>query len=83
MVREKKHGEPDRVPINEKAGQEPDRHRHELLALSRVSAALSGLWDLDAILTLALDNALNIRVTIVPVGILMVSIWLVRCQNNL
>lgn len=33
---------------------------HELLALSRVSAALSGLWDLDAILTVALDNVLSI-----------------------
>src|SRR4030043_2358189 len=32
----------------------------ELLALSRVSAALSGLWDLDAILRVALDNVLNI-----------------------
>ncbi len=32
---------------------------HELLALSRVSAALSGLWDLDAILSVALDNVLG------------------------
>jgi len=32
----------------------------ELQALSRVSAALSGLWDLDAILRVALDNVLNI-----------------------
>ncbi len=31
-----------------------------MLALSRVSAALSGLWDLDAILKVALDNVLNI-----------------------
>jgi len=30
------------------------------LALSRVSAALSGLWDLDAILKVALDTVLNI-----------------------
>jgi len=36
------------------------RQHHELVALSRVSAALSGLWDLDAILGVALDNALNI-----------------------
>ncbi len=36
------------------------RGYHELLALSRVSAALSGLWDLDAILRVALDNVLNI-----------------------
>ncbi len=33
---------------------------HELLVLSRVSAALSGLWDLDAILRVALDNVLSI-----------------------
>jgi signal transduction histidine kinase len=36
------------------------RQHHELLALSRVSAALSGLWDLDAILKVALDNVLKI-----------------------
>ncbi len=39
---------------------ENERQRHELIALSRVSAALSGLWDLDAILKVALDNLLNI-----------------------
>lgn len=33
---------------------------HDLLALSRVSAAVSGLWDLDAILEVALDNVLSI-----------------------
>jgi signal transduction histidine kinase len=33
---------------------------HELLVLSRVSAALSGLWDLDAILRVALDSVLSI-----------------------
>ena len=32
----------------------------ELLALSRVSAAISGLWDLDAVLKVALDNILKI-----------------------
>ena len=32
----------------------------ELLALSRVSAAVSGLWDLDAILVVALDTMLEI-----------------------
>lgn len=37
-----------------------ERQRNELIALSRVSAALSGLWDLDAILRVALDNLLNI-----------------------
>ena len=36
------------------------RRYHELLALSRVSAALSDLWDLDATLRVALDNVLNI-----------------------
>jgi len=38
---------------------ETEQRYHELLALSRVSAALSGLWDLDAILRVALDNALD------------------------
>jgi len=33
---------------------------HELLALSRVSAALSGLLDLDAVLKVGLDNVLDI-----------------------
>jgi signal transduction histidine kinase len=37
-----------------------DKPYHDLLALSRVSAAVSGLWDLDAILEVALDNVLNI-----------------------
>jgi signal transduction histidine kinase len=32
----------------------------ELLALSRISAAVSGLWDLDAVLNVALDNVLEI-----------------------
>jgi len=36
------------------------RRYAELLALSRISAALSGLWDLDAILRVTLDNLLNI-----------------------
>jgi signal transduction histidine kinase len=36
------------------------RWHQELIALSHVSAALSGLWDLDAILNVALDNMLNI-----------------------
>jgi len=38
---------------------ETERRYHELVALSRVSAALSGLRDLDAILRVALDNVLN------------------------
>jgi len=37
-----------------------ERVYQNLLALSRVSAAVSGLWDLDAILEVALDNVLNI-----------------------
>ena len=37
-----------------------EEHYQELLALSRVSAALSDLWDLDAILKVALDNVLAI-----------------------
>jgi len=36
------------------------RRYDELLALSRVSAALSGLWDLDAILRVALNSVLSI-----------------------
>jgi len=34
--------------------------QQEVLALSRISAALSGLWDLDAILGVGLDSALDI-----------------------
>ena len=36
------------------------RRHHQLLALSRISSAVSGLWDLDAVLTVALDNVLEI-----------------------
>ncbi len=39
---------------------EVEARYYELLALSRVSAALSGLQDLDAILKVGLDNVLNI-----------------------
>jgi len=49
----------DVTAVRELEGQTLRRH-DELLALSRVSAALSGLWDLDAILRVALDNVLNI-----------------------
>jgi signal transduction histidine kinase len=38
----------------------PRKPYGELLALSRVSAAVSGLWDLDAILDVALDTVLDI-----------------------
>ncbi len=36
------------------------RRHHQLLVLSRISSAVSGLWDLDAILKVALDNVLEI-----------------------
>ncbi len=45
---------------NKLSEPESEERYHELLVLSRVSAALSGLWDLDAILQVALDNVLNI-----------------------
>jgi signal transduction histidine kinase len=44
----------------------------ELLALSRVSAAISGLWDLDAVLKVALDNILKIMKGTIG-GILLVD----------
>jgi signal transduction histidine kinase len=37
-----------------------EKHYHDLVALSRVSAAISGLHELDAILRIGLDNVLNI-----------------------
>jgi signal transduction histidine kinase len=36
------------------------RRHHQLSALSRISSSVSGLWNLDAILTNALDNVLDI-----------------------
>jgi signal transduction histidine kinase len=36
------------------------RRHHQLLALSHISSAASGLWDLDAILRIALDNVMEI-----------------------
>jgi len=47
-------------PETKNQDDETERHYNELQALSRVSAALSGLWDLDAILRVALDNMLSI-----------------------
>ena len=44
----------------EKRENDAERRHYELLALSRVSAALSGLSNLDAILKVALDNVLQI-----------------------
>ena len=37
-----------------------ERQQPEVLVLSRIAAALSGLWDLDAILVVGLDSALDI-----------------------
>jgi signal transduction histidine kinase len=41
-------------------GIKTDTRPTELLVLSRISAALSGLWDLDAILGVGLDSTLDI-----------------------
>ena len=41
-------------------GDKAEKHYHALVALSRVSAAISGLHDLDAILRIGLDNVLDI-----------------------
>jgi len=41
-------------------GSEAEKYYHDLVALSRVSAAISGLHELDAILRIGLDNVLNI-----------------------
>ena len=41
-------------------GSKTEKHYNDLVALSRVSAAISGLQDLDTILKIGLDNVLNI-----------------------
>ena len=41
-------------------GSVTEKHYNDLVALSRVSAAISGLQDLDTILKIGLDNVLNI-----------------------
>jgi signal transduction histidine kinase len=41
-------------------GGKTEKHYSDLVALSRVSAAISGLQDLDTILKIGLDNVLNI-----------------------
>jgi len=51
-----------------------NRRYDNLLALSRVSAAVSGLQDLDAILEVALDNVLNVMNGSIG-GILLVDEW--------
>ncbi len=46
-----------RVPV---LRAKTEQQQSEVLVLSRISAALSGLWDLDAILGVGLDSALNL-----------------------
>jgi signal transduction histidine kinase len=41
-------------------GDKTEKHYHDVVALSRVSAAISGLHELDAILRIGLDNVLDI-----------------------
>ncbi len=41
-------------------GSKNEKYYHDLMALSRVSAAISGLHELDDILRIGLDNVLNI-----------------------
>lgn len=50
---------PDSVESQNSRDESQSRH-HELVALSHVSAALSDLWDLDAILRVTLDNLLEV-----------------------
>jgi len=53
--------EKDSLQLNEEASESSLQKPYgELLALSRVSAAVSGLWDLDAVLNVALDTVLEI-----------------------
>ena len=54
-------GDPDGSDLTEQHSEVETEWRHRwLLALSRLSAALSGLRDLDAILEVGLDNVLDI-----------------------
>ena len=41
-------------------GDKAEKHYHDVVALSRVSAAISGLHELDTILRIGLDNVLNV-----------------------
>ena len=54
--------EPDGLDSSEAQNleSETERRYHELKALSRVSAALSDLWNLDAVLKVGLENVLDI-----------------------
>lgn len=53
-------GTTKRTKTASKAVKTTDRQQPQVLTLSRISAALSGLWDLDAILGVGLDSALEI-----------------------
>jgi len=57
----KKAGDPASSSLNlSDQGNKAEKYYHDLVALSRVSAAISGLPELDAILRIGLDNVLNI-----------------------
>jgi signal transduction histidine kinase len=57
----KKAADPDSSDLNiSDQGSKAEKYYHGLMALSRVSAAISGLHELDAILRIGLDNVLNI-----------------------
>ena len=53
-------------------GSKAEKYYHDIVALSRVSAAISGLHDLDAILRIGLDNVLTIMNGIVG-GIMLLD----------
>jgi len=53
-------GPTSRDPNSSDQGGKTEKHYNDLVALSRVSAAISGLQDLDTILRIGLDNVLNI-----------------------
>jgi signal transduction histidine kinase len=64
-------------PVETSRAEKPDQpdkggRYQELLALSRVSAAISGLWDLDAVIKVALDNILKLMKGTIG-GILLVD----------
>jgi signal transduction histidine kinase len=57
----KKAADPGSSGLNlSEQGNKTEKYYHGLMALSRVSAAISGLHELDAILKIGLDNVLNI-----------------------
>src|SRR3989304_10232819 len=57
----KKAADPGSADLNlSEQDSKAEKYYHGLMALSRVSAAISGLHELDAILRIGLDNVLNI-----------------------